>query len=121
MAAKASNSIARRWRIGRAAPPSCFVPCMSGCSRSLKASVKLFADETAAPVLDPGRGTTKTGQLWAYARDDRPWGGPEPPAVAYVYEPDRNARAARRASRRLSGGSRSTATAPTRRWPSEAR
>ena len=55
----------------------------------LKASVKLFADETRAPVLDPGRRKTKTGQLWSYARDDRPWGGPEPPGVAYVYEPDR--------------------------------
>ncbi len=55
----------------------------------LKGSVKLFADETRAPVLDPGRRKTKTGQLWAYARDDRPWGGPEPPGVAYVYEPDR--------------------------------
>jgi transposase len=55
----------------------------------LRASPKLFADETTAPVLDPGRGRTKTGQLWAYARDDRPWGGPAPPAVAYVYAPDR--------------------------------
>ena len=44
-----------------------------------------------APVLDPGRGRTKTGQLWAYARDDRPWGGPDPPGVAYVYAPDRKA------------------------------
>jgi len=42
----------------------------------LKASPKLFADETTAPVLDPGRGKTKTGQLWAYARDDRPWHPP---------------------------------------------
>ncbi|MGA0565683.1 IS66 family transposase [Ancylobacter sp. VNQ12] len=55
----------------------------------LKASPKLFADETTAPVLDPGRGRTKTGQLFAYARDDRPWGGADPPAVAYVYAPDR--------------------------------
>jgi transposase len=55
----------------------------------LKASTKLFADETTAPVLDPGRGRTKTGQLWAYARDDRPWGGAEPPGVAFVYAPDR--------------------------------
>ena len=55
----------------------------------LKGSDKLSADETRAPVLDPGRRKTKTGQLWAYARDDRPWGGPEPPGVAYVYEPDR--------------------------------
>jgi transposase len=57
----------------------------------LKSSTKLFADETTAPVLDPGRGRTKTGQLWAYARDDRPWGGSDPPAVAYVYAPDRTA------------------------------
>jgi transposase len=57
----------------------------------LKASGKLFADETTAPVLDPGRGRTKTGQLWAYARDDRPWAGPDPPGVVYVYAPDRKA------------------------------
>lgn len=38
----------------------------------LKRSGKLFMDETTAPVLDPGRGTTKTGYLWALARDDRP-------------------------------------------------
>jgi transposase len=57
----------------------------------LKASTKLFADETTAPVLDPGRGRTKTGQLFAYARDDRPWGGADPPAVAYLYAPDRKA------------------------------
>jgi transposase len=57
----------------------------------LKTSPKLFADETTAPVLDPGRGRTKTGQLWAYARDDRPWGGTDPPTVVYVYAPDRKA------------------------------
>jgi transposase len=57
----------------------------------LKTSGKLFADETTAPVLDPGRGRTKTGQLFAYARDDRPWGGTDPPGVAYVYAPDRKA------------------------------
>jgi transposase len=55
----------------------------------LKGSDKLFADETTAPVLDPGRGRTKTGQLFAYARDDRPWGGIDPPGVAYLYAPDR--------------------------------
>src|SRR3954465_11189265 len=52
---------------------------------------RLFADETTAPVLDPGRGRTKTGQFWAYARDDRPWGGADPPGAAYVYAPDRTA------------------------------
>jgi transposase len=41
----------------------------------LKASTKLFADETRCPVLDPGRGRTKTGYLWAIARDEamRAW------------------------------------------------
>jgi transposase len=57
----------------------------------LKSSTRLFADETTAPVLDPGRGRTKTGQLWAYARDDRPWGGADPPGIVYVYAPDRKA------------------------------
>src|ERR1700686_1091566 len=57
----------------------------------LRQRSKLFADETTVPVLDPGRGCTKTGQLWAYAADDRPWGGADPPSVAYVYASDRKA------------------------------
>jgi transposase len=57
----------------------------------LKSSGRLFADETTVPVLDPGRGRTKTGQLWAYVADDRPWGGADPPGVVYVYAPDRKA------------------------------
>lgn len=36
-------------------------------------SSKLCVDETPAPVLDPGRGRTKTGYFWALSRDDRPW------------------------------------------------
>lgn len=57
----------------------------------LKSSPKLFADETTAPVLDPGRGRTKSGQLWAYARDDRPWNGDDPPGVVYFYAASRKA------------------------------
>jgi transposase len=48
---------------------------------------KLFCDETRAPVWAPGK--TKRGQLWAIASDDRPWQGPEPPAVVYAFAPDR--------------------------------
>jgi len=55
------------------------------------ASGKLFADDTPIPVLDPGRGQTRTGRLWVYARDDRPWAGPDPPAAVYFYSPDRKA------------------------------
>jgi transposase len=50
---------------------------------------KLFADDTTLPVLDPGRGRTKTGRLWCYAVDDRPWAGPGHPVAAYVYAEDR--------------------------------
>ena len=52
-------------------------------------STKLFVDETTAPVLDPGRGRTKTGYFWAIARDDRPWRRRDPPAVVYTYAPGR--------------------------------
>jgi transposase len=55
----------------------------------IRSSTKIFADETTAPVLDPGRGRTKTGQLWAYARDDRPFGGADPPVAVYVYAQNR--------------------------------
>jgi transposase len=57
----------------------------------LLTSTKLFVDETRAPVLDPGRGRTKTGYFWAIARDDRAWDGPDPPAVVYTYAPGRGA------------------------------
>jgi hypothetical protein len=53
------------------------------------ASDHLFADDTPVPVLDPGRGRTKTGRLWVYARDQRPWGGPAAPAAIFVFAPDR--------------------------------
>jgi transposase len=56
----------------------------------LKRSTKLFMDETPAPVLDPGRGTTKKGYFWALARDDRAWNGPEPSGVASTYTPGRS-------------------------------
>lgn len=58
-------------------------------------SPKIFADDTSLPVLDPGRGRTKTGYLWCYAVDDRPWCGPGHPAAVYIYSEDRkNARPA---------------------------
>src|ERR1700730_4923246 len=57
----------------------------------LLGSAKIAVDETRAPVLDPGRGRTKTGYFWAISRDDRPWGGLDPPAVVYTYAPGRGA------------------------------
>ncbi len=55
----------------------------------LKASGRLFAAETTAPVLDPGTCPTKTGQFFAYARNDCPWVGTDPPGVAYPHTPER--------------------------------
>ena len=53
-------------------------------------SARLYVDETTAPVLDPGRGKTKTGYLWAVLRDDRGWNGPAPPGVVFHYRPGRS-------------------------------
>ena len=64
-------------------------PIVDRLAEHLKSSTKLFLDETTARVLDPGRGTTKTGDLWALAHDDRPWGGEDPPGVVYFYVPGR--------------------------------
>ena len=64
-------------------------PVVDRLTEHLKGSTKLFMDETTAPVLDPGRGRTKTGYLWALARDDRGWGGGDPPGVVFTYHPSR--------------------------------
>ncbi|MGK7871352.1 IS66 family transposase [Falsiroseomonas sp. E2-1-a20] len=64
-------------------------PVVARLREILLGSARLFADETTMPVLDPGRGKTKTGFAWAIARDDRPWGGGEPPAVVFRYAPGR--------------------------------
>lgn len=60
-------------------------------AKNVFASDHLFADDTPIPVLDPGRGRTKTGRLWVYARDQRPWRGQAPPAAVYLFAPDRKA------------------------------
>lgn len=59
-------------------------------------SDRLHADDTPVRVLDATvrqtRGKAKAvkeGRLWVYVRDDRPWGGTDPPAAAYSFSPDR--------------------------------
>jgi hypothetical protein len=53
------------------------------------AAEKIHGDDTTVPVLEPGLGRTRTGRLWVYVRDDRPFCGDAPPAAAYFYSPDR--------------------------------
>lgn len=53
--------------------------------RTIYSYPHIFCDETPMPVIDPGRGRTKCCQFWSHAIDDRPWNGPAPPAVVYVF------------------------------------
>lgn len=55
----------------------------------IKRGERIFADETRLPTLAPGSGKVKTAWLWAYARDDRPFGGSGPPMVAYRFDDSR--------------------------------
>jgi transposase len=48
---------------------------------------RLHCDETPVKVL--AKGKTNTGRLWTAVRDDRPFGGTDPPAAAYFYSADR--------------------------------
>jgi transposase len=64
-------------------------PLIEALARYVMAAGKLHADDTPVPVLDPGRGRTKTGRLWTYVRDDRPCGSEQAPAVLFRYAPDR--------------------------------
>jgi transposase len=51
------------------------------------AAERIHADDTTVPVLAPGK--TRTGRLWTYVRDDRPFAGSDPPAAVFFYSPDR--------------------------------
>jgi transposase len=64
-------------------------PIVAAIRRHVFAAEKIHGDDTTVPVLAPGLGRTKTGRLWVYVRDDRPFCGPAPPAAAYFYSPDR--------------------------------
>jgi transposase len=41
----------------------------------------IHAGDTTVPVL--AKNKTRTGRLWTYVRDDRPFGGPDPPAAGH--------------------------------------
>src|SRR5277367_1522674 len=66
-------------------------PIVDAIRAHVFAAEKIHGDDTTVPVLAPGLGRTKTGRLWVYVRDDRPFCGEDPPAAAYFYSPDRAA------------------------------
>jgi hypothetical protein len=51
------------------------------------AAERLHGDDSTVPVL--AKGGTRTGRLWTYVRDDRPFGGQSPPAALFAFSPDR--------------------------------
>ena len=64
-------------------------PLVDALRRYVLQAEKLHGDDVPVPVLEPGRGKTRTGQLWTYVRDDRPAGSADAPAVWFAYSPDR--------------------------------
>src|SRR5262249_26304727 len=48
---------------------------------------RIHGDDTTVPVL--AKSHCRTGRIWTYVRDDRPFGGADPPAAVFFYSPDR--------------------------------
>ena len=71
------------------ATSAALAPLIDALAADLMASDTLHVDDTPVPVLAPGTGKTKTGRLWVYVRDERPFAGARPPAALFCYSPDR--------------------------------
>jgi transposase len=63
------------------------MPLIEAIRAHVFAAERIHADDTTVPVL--AKGKTRTGRLWTYVRDDRPFAGPDPPAAAFFYSRDR--------------------------------
>ncbi len=62
-------------------------PLLRRVEAHVLAAERLHGDDTIVPVL--AKGKTDTGRCWVYVRDDRPFGGPAPPAAMFYYSRDR--------------------------------
>jgi transposase len=62
-------------------------PLLTLIETHVMAAGRLHGDDTSVPVL--AKGKTDTGRIWVYVRDDRPFGGPAPPAALFHYSRDR--------------------------------
>lgn len=87
--------------VGRAA--ELVEPMAAFIGRHALAGPRVHADDTPMPMLSPGRGRTQTARVWAYLRDDRPFGGRDPPAVFYEFTPDRKGEHPQRRLREFRG------------------
>ena len=63
------------------------MPLFERLRAHVMAAERLHGDDTTVPVL--ARGKTDIARAWVYVRDDRPFGGPAPPAAVFYYSRDR--------------------------------
>ena len=95
-------------------PRSTLAEWVGGCHHLLRPLVaalrayvldtaKLHGDDTPIPVLSPGKGSTATGRLWTYVRDDRRAASPDAPAVWFAYSPNRKGEHPQRHLKRFEG------------------
>ena len=87
--ARASISTSPHWPTGSAPAPRALAPLVALIRAHVMAAERIHGDDTTVPVL--AKGKTITGRLWTYVRDDRPFGGPAPPAAVFFYSRDRGA------------------------------
>ena len=102
MPATASIWIVQRWRTGWANGAT-VRPLVDAVGAHVMTAARVHADDTTVPVLDPGRGRTKTGRLWSYVRDDRPFGGRSATGGALSLRPDRKGEHPRQHLRQFRG------------------
>jgi transposase len=69
-------------------------PLLALIRRHVLSAQRLHGDDTTVPVL--AKNKTVTGRLWTYVRDDRPFGGKDPPAALFFYSRDRGGEHPRR-------------------------
>ena len=69
-------------------------PIVSRLREHVLAAERIHADDTTVPVL--AKTKTKTGRIWIYVRDDRPFGGADPPAAFFEYSATRHGEYPRR-------------------------
>ena len=79
-------------------------PIIDAMIDELKTSDRLFADETTMPVLAPRTGKTRKDYLWAVVRDQRGWGGADPPIVVFQHSRSRSAETAKKIFTGFKGG-----------------
>jgi transposase len=63
------------------------MPLFHLIERHVLAAERLHGDDTTIRIL--AKGKCKTGRIWTYVRDDRPFAGPAPPAAVYYASSDR--------------------------------